>query len=404
MEKLTTNVHKDFPILASAIQQLSGLAEKQDTKLKDSGTHKGLLYEGVLEKEGGNVKSWKTRHFKLFRTHLEYGTQEKQGTKILGRITLTPDVIVLEDSERGMPFCFVISTKDRNYYVKAKTKYLMNTWIQKCNEVLEQFAQSPRGKPKSQSPMQEKPLTPVAQEKVMSPKPSKEVNRLSLPAKFNIPKLPLMDFSSKTDEDEVIRVTYTPREIKEELPAKQASFVEKHEKNKVRRRAIIDTTKELVITSPRGQAKVPVMDNYFAPVTESTLMDEMPMDFTLDDDEEEVMNNLLVGNAATMAKGLSKAASVKNMQLALKQSTSAAQQQSAQETLPITPEKQPPQQPEAPIPEPATAPSTTLTSPHPLPQSNVQDEVKINEWKLMRIVNNDIVPAVVCWQYFSLLF
>jgi len=88
--------------------------------------------EGWMTKMGDVVKNWKRRYFKLSGSTLFYYKkpmeQTPKGALNMIEATRTPDCVTEPIPER--PYCFVISTPNRDYYVCAESGEGMYDWVQ----------------------------------------------------------------------------------------------------------------------------------------------------------------------------------------------------------------------------------------------------------------------------------
>lgn len=96
---------------------------------------------GWLTKEGGKRRVWRRRWFILRTDGLFYFTTQ-QAKKCAGVVKFTDDITsssiskLEEKNDKGRPFCFIIETTDRTYYLSGENDAEVDQWIQSINEVL----------------------------------------------------------------------------------------------------------------------------------------------------------------------------------------------------------------------------------------------------------------------------
>ncbi|XP_041055303.1 dual adapter for phosphotyrosine and 3-phosphotyrosine and 3-phosphoinositide isoform X2 [Carcharodon carcharias] len=84
--------------------------------------------EGYLTKQGGRVKSWKTRWFILHRNELKY-FKDKMSTEPIKTLDLTECTGVQFDYSQEKINCFCLVFPERTYYVCTKTGVEADEWI-----------------------------------------------------------------------------------------------------------------------------------------------------------------------------------------------------------------------------------------------------------------------------------
>ncbi|XP_078063049.1 dual adapter for phosphotyrosine and 3-phosphotyrosine and 3-phosphoinositide [Mustelus asterias] len=84
--------------------------------------------EGYLTKQGGRVKSWKTRWFILHRNELKY-FKDKMSTEPIKTLNLTECTGVQFDYSQEKINCFCLVFPERTYYMCTKTGVEADEWI-----------------------------------------------------------------------------------------------------------------------------------------------------------------------------------------------------------------------------------------------------------------------------------
>lgn len=88
--------------------------------------------EGWMTKKGDVVKNWKRRWFKLNGSMMFYYKKQQDaipaGYVCLAESTRHPDCLAEQQPDR--PFCFMVSTPNRDYYISPDTGDDMYDWIQ----------------------------------------------------------------------------------------------------------------------------------------------------------------------------------------------------------------------------------------------------------------------------------
>ncbi|XP_048387360.1 dual adapter for phosphotyrosine and 3-phosphotyrosine and 3-phosphoinositide [Stegostoma tigrinum] len=84
--------------------------------------------EGYLIKQGGRVKSWKTRWFILHRNELKY-FKDKMSTEPIKTLDLTECTGVQFDYSQERINCFCLVFPERTYYMCTKTGVEADEWI-----------------------------------------------------------------------------------------------------------------------------------------------------------------------------------------------------------------------------------------------------------------------------------
>lgn len=128
------------PTSARASQQIEFPSDDMSSSpecLEDSRAFK----TGWLTKEGGKRRVWRRRWFVLRTEGLYYFTTQ-QAKKLAGMVRFTDDITpnaiskLEEKNDKGRPFCFIIQTVDRTYYLSGENDAEVDQWIQSINEVL----------------------------------------------------------------------------------------------------------------------------------------------------------------------------------------------------------------------------------------------------------------------------
>ncbi|XP_043917141.1 dual adapter for phosphotyrosine and 3-phosphotyrosine and 3-phosphoinositide [Protopterus annectens] len=84
--------------------------------------------EGYLTKQGGRVKTWKTRWFTLHRNELKY-YKDKSATEPIRTLYLTECTGVQFDYSQERVNCFCLVFPERTFYLCAKTGAEADEWI-----------------------------------------------------------------------------------------------------------------------------------------------------------------------------------------------------------------------------------------------------------------------------------
>lgn len=84
--------------------------------------------EGYLTKQGGRVKTWKTRWFILHRNELKY-FKDKMSTEPIRTLNLTECTAVQFDYSQEKINCFCLVFPERTYYMCTKTGIEADEWI-----------------------------------------------------------------------------------------------------------------------------------------------------------------------------------------------------------------------------------------------------------------------------------
>ncbi|XP_072112578.1 dual adapter for phosphotyrosine and 3-phosphotyrosine and 3-phosphoinositide isoform X1 [Mobula birostris] len=84
--------------------------------------------EGYLTKQGGRVKTWKTRWFILHRNELKY-FKDKMSTEPIKTLDLTECTGVQFDYSQERINCFCLVFPERTYYMCTKTGIEADEWI-----------------------------------------------------------------------------------------------------------------------------------------------------------------------------------------------------------------------------------------------------------------------------------
>jgi len=100
------------------------------------------LYEGWLNKQGGSVKSWRKRYFRLEEGRLLYYQSDELGHNPLGLIPLPGSKLVLENpSEIGRKHVFRITpsfkTSKRTFLLSAPSEKELKGWFHVLKEQIE---------------------------------------------------------------------------------------------------------------------------------------------------------------------------------------------------------------------------------------------------------------------------
>ncbi|XP_046839338.1 dual adapter for phosphotyrosine and 3-phosphotyrosine and 3-phosphoinositide-like isoform X2 [Xenia sp. Carnegie-2017] len=99
---------------------------------RDKDDHKGntpiATHEGFLTKQGGRVKSWRTRYFVVVGTDLKY-FKAKDDELPLRTLDLTNCKEVSEDHTQGKSNCFKIVMPSRTFYCYASTRQEADKWM-----------------------------------------------------------------------------------------------------------------------------------------------------------------------------------------------------------------------------------------------------------------------------------
>jgi len=90
--------------------------------------NKEFFKEGRLRKEGGSIKSWKTRWCVIEDNHLLYYKNEKK-RELKGSISLKVVSKVGPVNYRKKKFCFEMVTPDRDYHITATSTEEMDDWV-----------------------------------------------------------------------------------------------------------------------------------------------------------------------------------------------------------------------------------------------------------------------------------
>eukprot|EP00033_Pygsuia_biforma_P001489 GCRY01001679.1.p1 GENE.GCRY01001679.1~~GCRY01001679.1.p1 ORF type:complete len:152 (-),score=18.38 GCRY01001679.1:327-782(-) len=94
---------------------------------------------GVLRKEGGSIKTWKDRYFKLKNNTLCYykSAEHEQKGEAQGRIFLRGCSVQNEPDYKKKKFCFSISTTYRRYYITATSEEVRTEWVKALNDSID---------------------------------------------------------------------------------------------------------------------------------------------------------------------------------------------------------------------------------------------------------------------------
>ncbi|KAL0491778.1 ArhGAP [Acrasis kona] len=88
-----------------------------------------IIKSGLLRKEGGVVRNWKVRLFKLTNSALYY--YDISGKEIKGKITIQPDATVVDENVKDKgKHVFSILTSKRTYYLSAKDEDDKISWCE----------------------------------------------------------------------------------------------------------------------------------------------------------------------------------------------------------------------------------------------------------------------------------
>jgi len=92
-------------------------------------TNKEFFKEGQLRKEGGSVKSWKTRWCVIEDNHLLYYKNKKK-KELKGSISLKVVSKIGPVTYKKKKYCFEMVTPDRDYHITAGNTEDMNAWVE----------------------------------------------------------------------------------------------------------------------------------------------------------------------------------------------------------------------------------------------------------------------------------
>jgi len=84
---------------------------------------------GYLIKKGRTNKVWKRRYFSLSQKLLSYKASQEESEEI-GVISLEGCSVSIADESLKRKYCFVVSTRYRNYFLQASDQYDMACWIE----------------------------------------------------------------------------------------------------------------------------------------------------------------------------------------------------------------------------------------------------------------------------------
>lgn len=90
--------------------------------------NKEFFKEGRLRKEGGSIKSWKTRWCVIEDNHLLYYKNEKK-RELKGSISLKVVSKIGPVNYKKKKFCFEMVTPDRDYHLTATSPEEMDGWV-----------------------------------------------------------------------------------------------------------------------------------------------------------------------------------------------------------------------------------------------------------------------------------
>ncbi|XP_067850609.1 dual adapter for phosphotyrosine and 3-phosphotyrosine and 3-phosphoinositide [Heptranchias perlo] len=97
--------------------------------------------EGYLTKQGGRVKSWKTRWFILHRNEMKY-FKDKMSTEPIKILDLTECTGIQFDYSQEKVNCFCLVFPERTYYMCTKTGVEADEWIKLIRWKLTQIKKS----------------------------------------------------------------------------------------------------------------------------------------------------------------------------------------------------------------------------------------------------------------------
>ncbi|EST09780.1 Pleckstrin [Kalmanozyma brasiliensis GHG001] len=120
--------------------------DDEDGELDGSEAHHNMINEstvksGYLEKKGEKRKTWKKRWFVLRSSKLAYYKNEKE-YQLLRFIDVSDIKTVASVELKKSVNTFGIVTPKRTFYVRAASRADMESWIEKLNEIMTQYAQS----------------------------------------------------------------------------------------------------------------------------------------------------------------------------------------------------------------------------------------------------------------------
>ncbi|MES1910218.1 MAG: hypothetical protein MHM6MM_002856 [Cercozoa sp. M6MM] len=107
------------------------------------------FHEGWLTKLGQHRKTWKRRHFRLYRDgRLTYGKSDDASDDVIGDISLLTCLsfgisLTVEGtlSARSRPFCIDIVTPDRTWVIDCGTEENRAEWLQKLQHIASKYIQ-----------------------------------------------------------------------------------------------------------------------------------------------------------------------------------------------------------------------------------------------------------------------
>eukprot|EP00026_Physarum_polycephalum_P001960 Phypoly_transcript_01964.p1 GENE.Phypoly_transcript_01964~~Phypoly_transcript_01964.p1 ORF type:complete len:979 (+),score=142.50 Phypoly_transcript_01964:32-2968(+) len=87
-----------------------------------------IVKAGYLTKQGGFIKNWKRRWFIMGNGHLYY-TPDHMSNEVLGHIPLKGTVLEVDHDSAIRPFCMILHTFSRSYYICADGEKGMDEWV-----------------------------------------------------------------------------------------------------------------------------------------------------------------------------------------------------------------------------------------------------------------------------------